>query len=97
MLCITSEGVTTHFPFGAQLGPIVARSAGDYTRELTQFAVSTKSGSFVISGTYDEISDFASDIAVQLMSWPLLNKKTDWFDSDQQAILERMVQDAEGQ
>ena len=97
MLSIINDGGLTRFPLGAQLKPAQAYSSGDYTRELTQFVVSTESGGFVISGTYDEISDFASDIAVRLMSWPLLNKKTDWFDSDQQAILERMVQDAEGQ
>lgn len=96
MLSITTDNLPTHFVLGLKWAPVVAHSAGDYRRDNTQFAVSTESGSLVIAGTYDEICDFASEIAVRVISWAVLHGGEEWFEQSELEIIERTAQDAEG-
>lgn len=56
-----------------------ADSAERYT---TVFSMDDVDGGLTIVGTYDQLMDFAADIAQKAMSWPLVTKHTDWLGDE---------------
>lgn len=88
MLSIFLDGGQVHTPFGLQWEPACACNGAIDDRANTLFHLDTKSGSVKLVGTYDEILDLCTDIASAMMTWPIVNGKTDWFDSEEQAVIE---------
>jgi hypothetical protein len=51
-------------------------------REGALFSVVDSTGSVEITGTYDSIIKFASDLIVKMYSWPVISGHVDWLSPE---------------
>ena len=66
------------------------------TRDTAVLQTQTRDGMLVIRGKYDELLNLAANLASAVMSFPIVTKQENWFDSDESATAER-VANAAGQ
>lgn len=52
------------------------------TKEETLFALPTKDDALCITGTYDELLNFATRIMQAVYSWPLVTGHTEWLGDE---------------
>jgi len=55
---------------------------GDGEREQVIFHLHSADEKFGIMGTYDQLSDFGAAVMSAMLSWCLVNQRSDWFGDD---------------
>jgi hypothetical protein len=71
-------------------------STGEPSRKYSVFSVETTDHALAITGTMDELIDFASAILSRVYSWPLVNHHSDWFDEADNEMLGKAVSNGNG-
>jgi DNA-binding transcriptional ArsR family regulator len=51
---------------------------GEQNRETSMFHLVSESSQLSIVGTFDEIIEFATDIMVKMMTWPIVTQHREW-------------------
>lgn len=67
---------------GVEMRIPVTSDAKPAERDTTIFSMDDVDSSLTIVGTYDQLMDFAADIAQKAMSWPLVTKHVDWLGDE---------------
>lgn len=57
-------------------------------KATTLFSMAEVDDCITLIGTYDQIMDFAADIAQKMMSWPIVTKNLDWLGDELDVVRE---------